>query len=293
MRFTFRFGVVIALGPWTGSVALSTELSVIVPADRDNTLYESATGALSNGSGEHFFVGRTAQPPPDSIRRGLIWFDIVGIVPPGSTITGASLTLHCSWAIAGERDVELRRVLADWGEGASDAAGAEGSGAPAAPGDATWLHTFSQTDFWNGAGGDFSMTPSAITAVDLYDAYYSWSGTSQMIADVQDWLDNPVGNFGWLLLGDESTASTAKRFDTHENLTPEFRPALTVEYTLAPLPGDASCDGEVDEEDIPLFVEALVDPLNYSGCDITRADANEDGDLDGRDVRALLGILLP
>jgi hypothetical protein len=36
-----------------------------------------------------------------------------------------------------------------------------------------------------------------------------------------------------------------------------------------------------------------VDPLNYSGCDITRADANEDGDLDGRDVRALLGILLP
>ena len=35
---------------------------------------------------------------------------------------------------------------------------------------------------------------------------YTWS-SAQMVADVQGWLDNPASNFGWLMLGDESTKS--------------------------------------------------------------------------------------
>ena len=53
-----------------------------------------------------------------------------------------------------------------------------------------------------------------------------------MIADVQLWLDNPASNFGWLVLGDESTSATAKRFDTRESDSP---PVLTIVYT-APTP---------------------------------------------------------
>ena len=49
-----------------------------------------------------------------------------------------------------------------------------------------------------------------------------------MVADVQSWLDNPATNFGWLVLGDESTSATAKRFDTRESTS---SPVLTIEYT--------------------------------------------------------------
>src|SRR4030095_14498372 len=49
-----------------------------------------------------------------------------------------------------------------------------------------------------------------------------------MRADVQSWLNDSSINFGWLMLGDESTGSTAKRFDTRESANP---PVLTIEYT--------------------------------------------------------------
>ena len=48
--------------------------------------------------------------------------------------------------------------------------------------------------------------------------------------DVQSWLDDPASNFGWLVLGDESEISTAKRFDTRESASP---PVLTIIYRPA------------------------------------------------------------
>ena len=52
-----------------------------------------------------------------------------------------------------------------------------------------------------------------------------------MVADVQDWLDNPATNYGWLLLGNENTAVTSKRFDSREHPTGANQPVLTVTYT--------------------------------------------------------------
>ena len=42
---------------------------VTLQAAKDNTLYESETGALSNGSGQNFFTGKTNG---GNIRRGLV-----------------------------------------------------------------------------------------------------------------------------------------------------------------------------------------------------------------------------
>ena len=42
--------------------------------------------------------------------------------------------------------------------------------------------------------------------------------------------DDPTGNFGWLLLGDESKSRTAKHFDTKDNEVEANRPALVDEY---------------------------------------------------------------
>ena len=104
----------------------------------------------------------------------------------------------------------------------------EGQGAPATPNDATWRHRFFDSVFWTTQGGDFSVTVSASQSVGDV-GQYTWSST-QMVADVQSWLDNPGSNFGWLVLGDESAPATAKRFDARESASP---PVLTIQY-MAP-----------------------------------------------------------
>ena len=189
---------------------------LLVTSDRDNTLYEDADGATSNGAGMHFFAGVTNQ---GSLRRGLLHFDVSSI-PPGSTIESVVLTLNMSATIVGPQPVSLHRATADWGEGASDAPGQEGGGAPAAVGDATWLHTFFATDFWATPGGDFAGMPSAVTSVDQI-GFYSWGTTSGMEADVQAWVDDGSQNNGWVVVGNELPSKgkggpTAKRFDTRE-----------------------------------------------------------------------------
>jgi hypothetical protein len=193
---------------------------------KDNTLYEfdAAEGDQSNALGNHFFAGETAM---GELRRGVLAFDIAGTIPAGSTILGVTLSLNMSRTGSDTpRNVELHKLLADWGEGTSVAPGEEGDGAPATTNDATWRHRFFDTIFWTTEGGDFSGTVSASQSVGAVGVY-TWS-SSQMRADVQSWLDDPASNFGWLVLGDESAILTAKRFDTRESASP---PVLTIQYT--------------------------------------------------------------
>ena len=205
-------------------------ISVTLNSSKDNTLYEDAGGALSNGAGQYFFVGRTTQGA-NSIRRGLIAFDFAGSIPAGSIVVSATLRLDLSQTTLGPQPVELHRLTANWGEGTSNATTMGGGmGAPATPGDATWIHRFYNTTFWAAPGGDFVVTASATTTVGSVVGFYTWGPTAGMVADVQTWLDTPATNFGWLLLGNETTTTTAKRFNTREHSDPTTRPALIVEY---------------------------------------------------------------
>jgi hypothetical protein len=218
-------------------LALSTAVRamgevVSITSSKDNTLYEDPHGAISNGSGTHLFAGETFA---GFLRRGLIEFDVAGAVPPGAAIVSASLQLHMSMTATAAAVVEVHRALNEWGEGASVGFGEEGAGAPSAPGDATWLHTFFNTEFWNQPGGDFEPDASGGMVV-FGNGFYTWGPTSQMTLDVQAWLDTPESNHGWLLLGEESAVQTAKRFDTHEHPDPDVRPVLTIEYIPVPEP---------------------------------------------------------
>jgi hypothetical protein len=217
-----------ALGCTAATLTMAATISIM--PSKDNTLYEydPAEGDHSNGAGFHFFAGENGM---GELRRGVLAFDISGTIPAGSTITAVSLTMNMSMTPAGAETVELHKLLADWGEGTSHAPMGEGDGAPATPNDATWRHRFFDTIFWTNEGGDFSATVSASQSVGGI-GQYTWSST-QMVADVQSWLDDPASNFGWLVLGNETTIATAKRFDTRESASP---PMLTIQYRVVPTP---------------------------------------------------------
>jgi len=204
---------------------------ISVGASADNTLFEDSLGSLSSGAGQHMFAGRLLT---GSIRRAAIRFDLSS-VPAGAIVTGVTMRLSMSRSVSTGEETTLHTITQNWGQAGSNA-GMGGAGAPAQPGDATWLHAAFNTTLWANAGGDFAAAPSASTIVGG-NGFYSWSSAS-MAADVQSWL-NGSGNFGWMILGNEADVQSAKRFDTRENADASVRPVLTITYII-PSPAPAA-----------------------------------------------------
>jgi hypothetical protein len=261
---------------------------VQIEAGKDNTLFEDPNGALSSGIGPNLFTGLSGVFAPEQKKRALVWFNIAGNVPPGSTITSVTLKLSLlKTRDLSSRIVELRRVLQDWGEGSSNSGPSGGGGVPAATGDATWLHTFFNTDLWVNPGGDFSATTSASQSVGTVAADFTWGPTAQMIADAQSWLDDPNNNFGWLVLTDETLVQTARKFGSRENVTVANRPLLTVEYILI---ADLDNSGFINFVDYALFAaQWRADDCSGLNEWCNRADmvpiGNPDGKVDEPDLR--------
>lgn len=209
------------------SIVVSVPQTITLTPSKDNSLFEESDN-LSNGTGIHLFIGNNGRR---DARRALIAFDVASQIPPGSRITRATLTMRVSQTISGNRPARLLRVEQDWGQGASNAgASNDGDGDSAEAGDATWEHTFHPDRFWTNPGGDFNATADATTDIGASGSF-TWPSSAEMIARVQGWLDQPATNFGWIVIGDESTSATAKRFDSREHLTVANRPVLTVEFT--------------------------------------------------------------
>jgi hypothetical protein len=202
----------------------------LIEASRDNTLYESEQGLLSNGSGDYLFVGRTRS---NGVRRAVIAFDDLSSIPPGSIIDSVRLNLQLSKETSSPTTLSVWRLVSDWGEGASDADGEEGGGTTAAEGDATWVYTFFDSQTWLSPGGDFMEGASGELAVDSV-GNYTIESTEGLINDVQEWLDDPEANFGWVLTAVEDGTTTAKRFNSRENPDSSAGPLLEVTYTPPP-----------------------------------------------------------
>ena len=238
---------------WAAIVMVATAIATPVSAamvsiipTKDNTLIQQTDPAQqrSNGQGD-LFSGRTNQdaqgPATISIRRSLVYFDVAASVPSWATITGATLTVRDIMGQNGDPVTTLHRVLRNWGEGASFQGG--GMGSPAEDNDATWLYTFfnkanpTASPAWATPGGDFSPTISASTIIsDDLGANQSFSWTDAgMVADLQQWLDDPATNFGWLIRGDESRGQSAKRLSGRATA---FPPTLVITYV--PEPGAAT-----------------------------------------------------
>ena len=217
----------IALGLLLAAASATAE-TILVEAGRDATLIEEPDGALANGAGPVFFVGRTNQRQ-NSVRRGLIYFDVAAALPEKALVESVRVTLYMSPSNSDPSPIGLHRLLAGWGEGASFASG--GGGDLSLPGDATWIHTFYDDGFWVKPGGHFIARASVSRDVAA-SAFYTWESTQKMVADVRLWLAVPHRNFGWILLGDEKMPQNVKSFASREEPDPSLRPILEVIYYL-------------------------------------------------------------
>lgn len=202
--------------------------TVVIGPSQDNSIYSENSN--SSGAGQ-LYSGNTCSGDQ---RRTLIQFDIAGNIPAGATITSVQLDLNCNNVSpsAGNDNYTLHLINTAWGEGTSAGGG---TGSPAIAPDATWTDAMFGTSTWTSAGGDFSAA-SASTTLPNVTGTYSWNSAG-MVADVQSWLDTPGSNFGWALIGNESTTCTARRFGSQEQGT---APVLTINYTCS-TPPNAVC----------------------------------------------------
>lgn len=230
---------------------------VEIGAQKDNTIFEyiPPQTPTSNGKGPLLIVGTNNS---NEKRRALLMFDIAASgIPAGSIITSSTLRLYnIKNTIDKNCETKLYRLVKDWGEGTSSVSQDSG-GAPATPGDATWLHNFYPSSFWTKPGGDFSNTLSASLIVPPAAGFYFW--TSEIMADdVQRFLDEPSSNFGWMMAGDETQVRDKKYFASLQNTTAAYRPLLTVTYTppcLFDLIGDLNNDCRADSSDLEFMAD--------------------------------------
>jgi spore coat protein A len=244
--WSYCLALFMLLAGLTAAGEVMAETTVLTPV-MDNTIYGGQKGGGNPedytintcGGGSIAFSGLTNDNFP---RRAIVKFDLSSI-PAGSTINSVALSIQVDKTKDNQsRTYSLAPLLIDWGEGMVDCAQAQGEGgrgAPANPGDATWLDAKYQQVPWNTAGGDFGAASATLnmaggTGTRTWDS--TVAGNSAMVTDVENWLATPGNNHGWIIIGDESAKASVRRFGTRESTSP---PQLTIDYT--PTSGTAAC----------------------------------------------------
>src|SRR2546423_14469827 len=141
---------------------------------------------LNLGSGP-LFAGAVGNMNSREIRRAVMRFDLSGQIPAGATVNSVTLTMTVTKVPPGavNSTFEVRKLLSDWDEGA-----------------VTWNSRLLDV-LWEspGAEGPSDSSPNVSSTVPVggQAAGYTFPSTTALVADVQDWVNNPGNNFGWLL----------------------------------------------------------------------------------------------
>jgi hypothetical protein len=222
----------------------------------------------NNLGGQRWFNAGTTQNYTKN--RGLLRFDIAGVLPRGSRILSASMDVEVvglpvdGYAIENFR---LHRVRKDWGEG-NKTGSPPALGAPAGTNECNWTHRFAFTsETWAEAGGskgvDYATVHSADTYVyDTFASPYTFGPTPGMSADVQEWLDRPETNFGWMIIPEhEEINFTSRRFASRED--PVLSPVLTIDFVLPPTLGIGVGNSTITLQ----FIGEAGQPYTIEHCD--------------------------
>lgn len=207
--------------PDNGTIILQPD-----PLNAEDTYLESGANADKNyGITASFAVGLGG-----ATDRALLRISWLSIIPAGSTITSAILSLYCSAETnATDRAVAIHRCLTQWYEGVKNSVTPDGG-----QNGSTWNHRNQNGDVhWGAAGGqsgtDYVALATATVTITGPGVTFTWDVT----ADVQLFV-NGTNNYGWFLIGDELNANSLKTFVSSDSTaagTPGICPSLTVTYT--------------------------------------------------------------
>jgi spore coat protein A len=206
--------------------ATAWSAEAIINPSQDNTVAQELPNN-SSGACDSIFSGMIDVATLDGARRALMQFDIAGSIPANSTITSVTLNMSVT---RGSNHVDstftLHKLNAAWVEGI-EGCGARGGGqGEPSTGGVTWTTMPGNDSLASGSTLINNTTPA-------------WTSTAAMVSDVQGWLDSPGTNYGWVVIGDETTKTTTRRFDSREGASP---PQLVVEFDLDPnTPVEACC----------------------------------------------------
>jgi len=233
----FRAVLAVYLG-FASLVPVKADVLTLQPV-ADTTLFQVAPD--NNLGGATFFNAGTAGN--GNRNRGIVLYDVTGI-PVGSVITEVAVSFEVVRQPATDMEsslFSLRRVFQPWAEGAQvpENEASPGLGAPAGPDEATWNSRGIGGQAWSQPGGeagvDYSDTPSALTSSAGQGEIVTFETSSELIGDINSWLNQPAANFGWMLVTEsEDVGKTARSFASRES---GFGPTLTIFYTPVPEPG--------------------------------------------------------
>ena len=141
------------------------------------------------------------------------------------------------------------------------------------------------------AGASNSLVAAQVLAVQNGAVAIPLTLTTQLSGDILN------GGFVSLFMAPRSP-TVGLTFHAYEfPLDPVLRPQLVL--TAQPIQnnqGDLNCDSAFNVQDIQPFALALTNPAGYAAtfpaCNIQRADVNNDGTVDGRDVAAFVDALI-
>lgn len=95
----------------------------------------------------------------------------------------------------------------------------------------------------------------------------------------------------------EDSIATGVDGDGADNGAPNAGAAYVFVLVPCAAPGDLNCDCAVDLDDVPPFVQALVDPTGYDAaypdCSILNGDMQPDGMVNGEDAQRFVELLIP
>ena len=194
----------------------------------DTTLQSAYVGNNLGGDSSLWIGGRRQ----GGVARGLFRFDLSS-VPAGATINSATLTLSVTRTPSGcvNSLFDLHRVSESWGEGNN---GGHGGGTTADANEASWNSRFAPGTPWTTPGGSFAPAVSASRSIGG-NGSYTFSSTAGLVSDVQSWVNNPSGNFGWELISQsENTPTSIRLFGSRTGGS--TAPSLLINYTPVPEP---------------------------------------------------------
>lgn len=151
--------------------------------------------------------------------HSLVAFSGIGSLPSSLTVSSAVLTLYLKLANSGTHTLTVKRVLRNWVEA-----------------QATW-NIWSTGNSWTTAGclsdgNDRDSNASTTLSIGTTYQYYTFSDDAQIQADVEDFADGTLSNYGWHIERTDGTPddTTYRQFSSSED-TDGQRPYLSVTYT--------------------------------------------------------------